>query len=196
MANYSLTFQKTSSKNPIINSGQKVTAISHQIILKDGFQAKYGSDFTASINDCIETTSADNPVGPLEHNIISATFGRSATSETKKENFQDFITDYSSFSNIHPTSIDPKEASLSNNNNLDYLHITPNPTSGSVTIFLKDLCIDSRITLTNLQGEGLSTIRKEIDNTVQIDLSNYAPGIYFIKVSCRNKIITRKIIRN
>ena len=70
------------------------------------------------------------------------------------------------------------------------LRIFPNPSKGFVTI--DGLNSKSKITVSNLFGETV----KYVENTNTIDLSNFANGIYFVKIDSDNHIITKKIILN
>ncbi|MDD2387711.1 MAG: T9SS type A sorting domain-containing protein, partial [Bacteroidales bacterium] len=67
------------------------------------------------------------------------------------------------------------------------ISITPNPTNG----------------LINISGQGINNITifdnigKELISTknTNIDLSKYPAGMYFVKISANNEIITKKLIK-
>jgi len=80
---------------------------------------------------------------------------------------------------------------LSANNILIY----PNPTDGIFTINLQNIEMPCHILINDISGR---TIRDNllINKTTQINLSEQANGIYFIKITQNNKVFTGKIIKN
>ena len=66
----------------------------------------------------------------------------------------------------------------------------PNPTKGVITI--DGLMNKSKITVTNIFGETV----KYFENVHTLDLSNFANGVYFVKIDSDNHIVTKKIILN
>ena len=74
------------------------------------------------------------------------------------------------------------------------IKVYPNPTSGSLNISLSEsMECDYNIELYSLQCM-LQTYSK-LKKTTQIDLSGYPSGIYFLKVSTKNKLYHIKIIK-
>ena len=74
----------------------------------------------------------------------------------------------------------------SNNNYKMY----PNPSKGIINF--EGLNSNSQITVTNIFGESLMFV----ENVKSIDLSNFANGIYFVKIKSGENISTEKIILN
>ena len=71
-----------------------------------------------------------------------------------------------------------------------YLTIYPNPATGKVTIKGENI---EMIKIINIYGQVVKQIKVKTDET-NIDLSNQAKGIYFVKVVTNYEIITEKII--
>ena len=76
------------------------------------------------------------------------------------------------------------------------IEIFPNPTHGLFTINTNQLTI-SDISITNITGKSIMYIEpKNDENLIQINITNQPAGLYFIKIQTKNKIITKKIIKN
>jgi hypothetical protein len=75
---------------------------------------------------------------------------------------------------------------------IDKLTIYPNPTNDKIKI--KTIIKDAFVEISNLNGQILYT--KELNNqlSVQIDISSYSKGIYFVKVYGQDIIKVEKII--
>jgi hypothetical protein len=72
----------------------------------------------------------------------------------------------------------------------------PNPAGSQVTLaFDKALPADAMITISDVLGKTLSTTHHGNQESVQIDLSAFASGIYVVKVSAEGKSSVRKFIR-
>ena len=70
------------------------------------------------------------------------------------------------------------------------INMYPNPSKGIVNII--GVTGKSQITVTNVLGETVMNV----ENTKVLDLSNFANGLYFIKINSNNHIVTEKIIIN
>jgi hypothetical protein len=70
--------------------------------------------------------------------------------------------------------------------------IYPNPASRQVFINVSNNG-DAKIELMNQLGKSLLTTKTNAPTT-RIDISSFASGIYFIKVTCNNFVITQKLI--
>ena len=70
--------------------------------------------------------------------------------------------------------------------------IYPNPASRQVFINVSNNG-DAKIELMNQLGKSLLTTKTKAPTT-RIDISSFASGIYFIKVTCNNFVITQKLI--
>ena len=84
-------------------------------------------------------------------------------------------------------SLGIKENNLQNNN----INVYPNPSKDLINIKISDKI--ENIKIYNFIGQ---IVFDEIinDNSVQINTSNYKPGIYFITIKIKNKLINKKII--
>ena len=73
--------------------------------------------------------------------------------------------------------------------------IFPNPTSNTCSIQLEPYKENASMTIYSVLGEQIITQRLTSDNTV-IDLEDYKSGIYFIRIHCGKKSITKRLIKN
>ena len=75
------------------------------------------------------------------------------------------------------------------------LTIYPNPSNSIITIVVNADLIGSELELLNSEGKFILS-EKITENQFVIDLSNLSNGLYFMKFSCVNSIIIKKIIKN
>ena len=78
-----------------------------------------------------------------------------------------------------------------------FISLYPNPTSGSITIQLNAIIstTDAEIQLFDVYGKRLQIMSISSDKA-EIDLSQYAPGIYLIELTINGKVITvRKVVK-
>ncbi len=76
----------------------------------------------------------------------------------------------------------------------DIFTLYPNPSNRELTILFKPEYEKSiKVHILNLQGIEIYTA-KNISSTLKIDLSNYASGIYIVKVEINDKLFTKKLI--
>jgi len=97
-----------------------------------------------------------------------------------------YSTDYDCSIHNSITSLD---------NPIETVDVFPNPSSGKLTIQLKNNW-KGNLLLFDIQGQLLS--EKEVHgSTFHIDLNSYTPGVYFLKMIASDKTLTtyRKIIR-
>jgi acetyl-CoA carboxylase carboxyl transferase subunit beta len=84
-------------------------------------------------------------------------------------------------------------------NNLTYenaITIYPNPANDKITISLNTQLTNqhiNQITITDLSGKIVSQLNNELTE-VEIDVSNYASGIYFVKVNINDEQSIQKLI--
>ena len=71
------------------------------------------------------------------------------------------------------------------------INIYPNPTSNSVNIEANNM---TSIRVSDIMGQVLME-RYERTDAIQIDLSGFANGQYFIQVNTDNGVATRKIVK-
>ena len=74
-----------------------------------------------------------------------------------------------------------------------YLHIYPNPTTGKCTIH-NEQCMMERIEVYDVYGKLLDVVQIN-DYQTDIDLSSRASGIYFVRVTTDQGIITKRVIK-
>ncbi len=76
----------------------------------------------------------------------------------------------------------------------DQIKIYPNPTDDFITIEYPN---SKRFTLTIYNTFGGIVLQKNYkEEILEIDLGNYNPGVYLMKIETDEKIVTRKIIKN
>lgn len=98
------------------------------------------------------------------------------------------------------TATDDATVGTVNTTNIDYvtnLSIAPNPTKGNVTIDLElSKNADVAISIYTITGVLIADFGKEntAKQTQQIDLSNYAEGLYLIRFVIDNQVITKKMV--
>ncbi len=75
--------------------------------------------------------------------------------------------------------------------------ISPNPTSGIVNIDLHCSSQNVNYSIVNVDGLEFKKNSSDIinDDNLQLDLTEYPPGVYFITVICENEKRTYKVVR-
>lgn len=87
-----------------------------------------------------------------------------------------------------------EQSSLADVNNELKVEAYPNPTNDKVNIEIKGLSADARLIMTDVQGRVLKDI--EINSRRnELDLKNFASGVYYIKVFDNHSTKTIKIIK-
>jgi len=71
--------------------------------------------------------------------------------------------------------------------------IYPNPASGNVTIEMLDLNSSYTLTITNIMGQVVTSMNGNI-NKVNLNVSEYAPGIYIVNIRTANAVTSQKLI--
>lgn len=79
-------------------------------------------------------------------------------------------------------------------NNTLSVNLYPNPAKHSTTIELLGMNSGATISIVNMQGQLLKTIEIEPTKTYELDLTNFASGVYYVKIITEGKIITQKLI--
>ena len=74
-----------------------------------------------------------------------------------------------------------------------YLSVYPNPTYKLLTIETGQP-VSQTIELTSLNGQLINSTRME-GTTLQLDLSSFEKGVYFITIRSKDFVTTRKIIK-
>ncbi|MFZ2896980.1 MAG: T9SS type A sorting domain-containing protein [Saprospiraceae bacterium] len=93
--------------------------------------------------------------------------------------------------NIEPIDI----TSVKENQPFDEVMIFPNPTKGLLNINTNTESIDGILTVFSISGAELTT-RKVKKSNIQIDLSGYENGIYFVRIEMNHKTITRLVMKH
>ena len=79
---------------------------------------------------------------------------------------------------------------------LDKIAIAPNPSNGVFTISKNNQTTVSKITVFDTNGKVIKAIDSELDlEAIQIDLSKYSSGVYFMEITNETDKIVRKIIK-
>jgi hypothetical protein len=74
------------------------------------------------------------------------------------------------------------------------IKISPNPAKNNITIEIPQIVKEITLTISNINGKEL-TSQQIRDSTTQIDISNLASGIYFVKLITEKTVEVRKIIK-
>jgi hypothetical protein len=91
-------------------------------------------------------------------------------------------------------SIQPK--SMEATASVSSLDIFPNPTNGAIVVRLPQVegVSQHTISLFDMNGRVLSS--KEVSgHSLEMDLSSYANGVYFIKINSGETLITKKVVK-
>jgi hypothetical protein len=79
---------------------------------------------------------------------------------------------------------------------LDKIAIAPNPSNGVFTISKNNQTTVSKITVFDTNGKVIKAIDSELNlEAIQIDLSKYSSGVYFVEISNDIDKIVRKIVK-
>ena len=79
----------------------------------------------------------------------------------------------------------------------EFVTVYPNPCNGIFNIqILNNEFEYSSMQISNMQGQIIwqKELSNSINHTENIDISNFSKGIYFLKISTGEKIVTKKII--
>ena len=78
---------------------------------------------------------------------------------------------------------------------LDKISIAPNPTNGIVTISKNNQTSISKVTIFDINAKVLKVIDSELDlEAIQIDLSKFSKGVYFMEITNETDKVVKKII--
>lgn len=193
-ANKSITVGNGTSALPTIETDMDVTLVSKSIVIKPGFHAKHGSTFRAEANDCIGITPYDQPVGPLDHNVVSTLRsndkdGFSDDSLTPSSDpAKEIITDYSAVNNYHKIP-SPAEAP----GNIKRIILTPNPASSTVTITCSSLGRGYYITLLDVTGKIVQTWAAQ-NGFIETDISQVPKGLYIVRCEKGQRVYHERLV--
>ena len=74
------------------------------------------------------------------------------------------------------------------------VNIYPNPCSSLVTIDVSENRPDLLFEILNLQGKVLITLRPD-GRSAKVDVGNMQPGVYLVRISGKDRVEVRKLIR-
>ena len=78
---------------------------------------------------------------------------------------------------------------------LDKVSIAPNPSNGIVTLSKNNQTTVSKVTIFDINGKVVKVIDSELDlEAIQIDLSKFSKGVYFMEITNETDKVVRKII--
>ena len=77
-------------------------------------------------------------------------------------------------------------------NNENHIAVYPNPTANNLIIESPQ---DAVVEITNIQGQLIKTLTAK-GNKINIDVSAFPKGIYFIHATTQNSIATNKFIKD
>lgn len=78
---------------------------------------------------------------------------------------------------------------------LDKIMIAPNPSNGVFTISKNNQTSISKVNIFNINGKVVKVVDSELDlETIQIDLSKFSKGVYFVEITNEKDKIVRKVI--
>ncbi|WP_294672857.1 family 16 glycosylhydrolase [uncultured Fluviicola sp.] len=127
------------------------------VVLNPGFEAVNGSYFLAHINPNICNTTPALVVNSENQERIADNFSENAIQENSSLDVNDLSADS------------------------DVLKVYPNPTSDHLMIELTSGGINS-IEITDSQGRSLLSDSRELNEAMNLDVSSFSPGTYFIKI--------------
>ena len=71
--------------------------------------------------------------------------------------------------------------------------VAPNPTTGVVRVSSSEFQV-SGVDVYDVYGKLLNTMSAN-DGTVEVDLGQYAAGVYFLRVSTDNGVVTKRVVK-
>ena len=79
---------------------------------------------------------------------------------------------------------------------LDKITIAPNPSNGIVTISKNNQTTITKVTVFDINAKVLKVIDSELNlEAIQIDLSKFSKGVYFVEISNDTDKVVRKIVK-
>ena len=161
---------------------------------------KSGNIFSLYINGVLDSTftGATTVSSHLSQMVIGSTDSTSVV-ETFFGNLDDFgfWNRALSIREINQVYQSNSTASIKSINNTKQLNIYPNPASNVLNIGFEKLSQKSEIKISNVI---VAEVRKEViennEESIQMDISNLANGIYFVTLSSGEESFTKKIVIN
>lgn len=78
--------------------------------------------------------------------------------------------------------------------NMLSVSLYPNPAKESATLEFLGLNSEAKISIVNMKGQIVKTIDIQPSQSYELNLNNFASGVYYVKVITEGKIITQKLI--
>ena len=78
--------------------------------------------------------------------------------------------------------------------NILSVSLYPNPAKESATIEFSGLNSEATISIVNMKGQIIETIEIQPTQSYELDLNDFASGVYYVKIITDSKIITQKLI--
>jgi hypothetical protein len=78
-----------------------------------------------------------------------------------------------------------------------YVNVYPNPSSGKFTVKVQlPTAEQTKITVTNLVGQQVAVVAEGMmsSNTISVDLSNQASGVYMLNIQTANHNVVKRIV--
>jgi chitin deacetylase len=85
---------------------------------------------------------------------------------------------------------------IENESLLNDIFIQPIPCNESLTIYSKKSLPNCQISIIDMTGKEITTIKQDIENSIQLDLSSLKKGIYLIRIDQNEYNIIKRIILN
>ena len=70
----------------------------------------------------------------------------------------------------------------------------PNPAKESATLEFLGMNSEAKISIVNMKGQIVKTIDIQPSQSYELNLTDFASGVYYVKVITDGKIITQKLI--
>ncbi|MFH0894350.1 MAG: T9SS type A sorting domain-containing protein, partial [Bacteroidota bacterium] len=84
-----------------------------------------------------------------------------------------------------------------NSNDMNQISVFPNPVTNNVTLMFADKITNKiKVNICNIVGEIISTVEKGnlATNTLQLDMSSFANGIYYLNIQTDKISVTKKVV--
>ena len=78
---------------------------------------------------------------------------------------------------------------------LNKIDLYPNPTSGKLTITL-EVSNATSVTIRNSLGQLMLVDNQSSSGNLELDISSYPTGIYFLQLEVGGEMVTKKIVKN
>jgi hypothetical protein len=87
-------------------------------------------------------------------------------------------------------------SSVSDNDDITAITLSPNPTSGMINVHTPSESAARKILVTDILGQKIIALDQVTGSDFTLDLSMVSPGSYFVKIIDAGIITTRMIVRH